>query len=609
MLSYKDKRKIATNGLMKLIRKTFKKKSVSQILAICFLLIFPGAFLLLTTSYQLVYHHRIYPGIKIADCPVGAQTLTEARQQLELLINNRLNKQNRLLLINENQTFELDLKKLKLNYRLEQTIKKAYQHGRSETFWQNSRAGFSAWKKGFNLFPEYDFDETYLKQQIASLSAQVLIPAIEPSIEIVQPSIKENSRIVVHAGQTGQELDHRLLNLLLRERLAKIDLAPLELPLLKVAPALTSEEIEKIKTKAQKLLGKKITLVFEEKKWTLEEKELINLLDLNEGFDQFKIHQYVNSLAESINHPAQDATFQFRENRVVEFRPAREGRALDIPAASNLIIENLQKADLIKEEVILLPVISVKPAITTADANDLGIRELIGRGESWFAGSILSRIHNLTLASTKLNGLLIAPGQEFSLNQVLGEISETTGYQKAYIIKAGRTVLGDGGGVCQASTTLFRAVLSTGLPVLERHAHAYRVSYYEQNSAVGLDATIYDPTADLKFKNDTGAFILIQTKVDTAAKKLTYDFYGTADGRKAILSPTRIWDQLPPPPALYQEDPNLPSGTTKQIDWPAWGSKTAFDWQVTRDGEILHEQTFYSYYRPWQAIYLVGKKP
>ncbi len=246
--------------------------------------------------------------------------------------------------------------------------------------------------------------------------------------------------------------------------------------------------------------------------------------------------------------------------------------------------------------------------ISTGDANSLGIKEIVGQGTSLFYGSINERIHNLQLASLKLNGILIAPGEVFSFNKALGDVSSATGFKQAYIIKDGRTVLGDGGGVCQVSTTLFRAALNAGLPITERHAHAYRVHYYEDDLGPGFDATVFDPSADLKIENNTSAHLLIQTNTDLKKKQLTFNLYGTKDNRKVELSKARVWDKQPPPPDLYQDDPTLPIGVIKQIDWKAWGAKAAFDYKVTRDGETLFEKTFSSNYKPWQSIYLRGTK-
>jgi len=236
----------------------------------------------------------------------------------------------------------------------------------------------------------------------------------------------------------------------------------------------------------------------------------------------------------------------------------------------------------------------------------LGIKELLGEGESWFHHSIPGRVYNINLSASKIHGTLVAPGEVFSFVKTVGNIDAAHGYQPSYVIQNGRTVLGDGGGVCQTSTTLFRAVLASGLDIIERNAHAYRVSYYEENYDVGVDATIFSPTVDFKFKNDTENYILIQKNIDLANYYLNFKIFGTSDGRKATISKSKIWSQTPPPPDLYQDDPTLAPGVIKQVDWKAWGAKVSFDWKVEKDGQILHQQTFYSNYRPWQAVYLRG---
>ena len=166
--------------------------------------------------------------------------------------------------------------------------------------------------------------------------------------------------------------------------------------------------------------------------------------------------------------------------------------------------------------------------------------------------------------------------------------------------------MGDGGGVCQVSTTLFRAALAAGLPIAERQAHSYRVSYYENDSSPGIDATVYSPYPDFKIKNDTSAHILIQTNFNPKTTTLDFEFYGASDGRVSAVTKPKVWDSVPPPPDLYQDDPNLPAGVLKQINGKAAGAKVAFDYKVTRGKEVLQDRTFYSIYRPWQALYLRG---
>ena len=195
-----------------------------------------------------------------------------------------------------------------------------------------------------------------------------------------------------------------------------------------------------------------------------------------------------------------------------------------------------------------------------------------------------------------------------SFNQLIGDISALTGYQQAYIIQNGKTVLGDGGGICQVSTTLFRAAINTGLPILNRTAHAYRVSYYENDSGPGFDATVFSPSVDLKIKNDTPAAVLIQTEVDEVNKLVYFKLYGKKDNRKVEISKAEVWDVSPPPEASYEDDPTLQRGITKQVDFAAWGAKARFNYKVTYPNKEVKDEIFYSVYRPWKAVFLVGTK-
>jgi vancomycin resistance protein YoaR len=323
------------------------------------------------------------------------------------------------------------------------------------------------------------------------------------------------------------------------------------------------------------------------------------------------VQKTIQTLRENINIPAEDALFRFSGGKVLAFQPSKNGRAVNEKELSKLIEEAMPHiaSGSLTSIIIPIPVETTYPIATTTDVNNFGIKELIGRGYSQFTGSIPGRIHNVALAGAKLNGILIKPGETFSFNQTIGDISAATGYQSAYIIKNGRTVMGDGGGVCQVSTTLFRAALNAGLPIVERHEHSYRVHYYEEGGfKAGLDATVFDPTDDLKIKNDTPAHILIQTITDTDNLTLTFELYGTSDGRKSEILNHNVWGITPPPPDLYQDDPTLAKGVVKQVDFAAWGAKASFQYKVIRNGETIIDETFNSNYRPWQAVFLRGTK-
>jgi vancomycin resistance protein YoaR len=156
------------------------------------------------------------------------------------------------------------------------------------------------------------------------------------------------------------------------------------------------------------------------------------------------------------------------------------------------------------------------------------------------------------------------------------------------------------------STTAFRAAFFGGFEIVERWAHGYRVSWYEIGGGPGLDATVYSPDVDFKFRNDSQGYLLIQTYVDQAAGTLTFRFYGTPSGRQVTMEGPFEENSVPHGQDIYQEDPTLPKGTTKQVDWPKDGVDVTVRRTVTQGDAVLHQDTFFSRYRPWSAVYLVG---
>jgi vancomycin resistance protein YoaR len=249
-----------------------------------------------------------------------------------------------------------------------------------------------------------------------------------------------------------------------------------------------------------------------------------------------------------------------------------------------------------------LPVRHIPPSLSLKDLYALGVREHLATGETDFRGSSRARAHNLLLASSRLDGLLIPPGP-FSFNQALGPITAEAGYQEAFVIVGDRTEQGLGGGVCQVSTTLFRAFFFAGLPILERHAHSYQVAYYRPP---GLDAAVFQPHKDLKVLNDTPGHILVQRSV--VGTKLRFHLFGTKDREVRYEGPV-ITDRKPPLPPREIPDPSLPPGARKQVDFPAEGARVVWR-RVVRygDGRAREDQVV-SVYRPWGAVYLVGPRP
>lgn len=212
-----------------------------------------------------------------------------------------------------------------------------------------------------------------------------------------------------------------------------------------------------------------------------------------------------------------------------------------------------------------------RPSVfSAADFEKLSFPHLLAEGESNFAGSPANRIHNIHVATKRYDGLVLMPGEQFSFNQYLGSVDATNGYLPELVIKDNTTTPEYGGGICQVSTTAFRAAMEAGLKIDSRQSHSYPVAYY---GTPGYDATIYNPNPDLKFTNDTGSPVYLRTQI--AGTRLTFKVYGTSDGRQTTV--------------------NGPFVTNRYPD----GSLTAAVAQIVKkNGKSIREQNFVSNYRP-----------
>jgi len=257
----------------------------------------------------------------------------------------------------------------------------------------------------------------------------------------------------------------------------------------------------------------------------------INTLIINKK----KISAFLEDIGRKFDKDPIDATFAIKDGKVSAFSLSQSGYKLNLKKSIETISDFL--AGKKQTNTIKLIYDLIEPEIKSNDANKLGIHTLIGEGKSNFSGSTKSRIHNIEVATSRFDGLLIKPGEEFSFVKNLGLVDGEHGYKPELVIKNNVTTPEFGGGICQVSTTTFRAAIYSGLKITARKNHAYPVHYYNPQ---GLDATVYIPRPDLRFINNTPGYILIQTKIDLENKELTFDFYGTDDGRKIEIDGPHI---------------------------------------------------------------------
>ena len=458
--------------------------------------------------------------------------------------------------------------------------------------------------KNFNL--EITFNADQLSQQTKLLASQIDKPFIPSEINY------KNNSVVVTIGSTGVQfnqdsfvsnLNFYLTNGNFNQKITLETKTTGSIP--------TTDQINNAKSRALKLIKKSLILNQDSSKTTIDNATLISWIGFESDYQTDKINNYIQKLNSTFKKEGTDAVFKMENNKVIEFTPAKNGIEIKSDELAGLITSSLTKlinSEDLSEE-ITIPATVAEPKIKNENTNDLGIKELLGQGVSTFKHSDATRNMNVQKGSSIVNNILVAPGDTFSFIKNLGEVTLESGYKKAYIIKEGKTELDVGGGICQVSTTLFRAMLNSGLNITERQAHAYRVSYYEEDSKPGFDATVFIPNPDLKFINDTGHYVLIRNIYDGENKKLTYEIYGTNDGRKTEISNYKQWDYTAAPADIYVDDPTLETGKIIQTEHKVPGLKTSFDWKVTKsDGTVLHQKTFKSIFVPWAASYRRGTK-
>ncbi len=547
------------------------------------------AIIFLLVVLWLFLFDKIYPGIQVAGVNLSFLTVPQAKTKLDRTIHDRINQKPQFNYISDTETLSLTLAPEDILIDSKQAVSDSFTPGHQNIYF-----------KPQNYEVDISFSSAF-DNKLQQISTKLNQPPIDSQIKV------DGEQIVVTPSQLGLEVDE----ISLKQQISDfINGKPLVTSQIKVKPAppkLSYETALKIKKRLDEIKLQPLQMTFKDKVYTLTINDLVNLIDMqssqptlaslniggesfqlqsaeigNETFtdtnitlNQQKTSNYFKTIAVSIDRPSQEPLFSVENTsdpnrpKIKEFQPPTEGQALDITQSINRLSEALLSSNKQKFE---LPVQITPPKNQLV--NDYGIKELIGRGQSNFAGSIEGRIFNVGLAASRINGVLVAPGEEFSFVNTVGDISGASGYKQAYVIKSGRTVLDDGGGVCQVSTTVFRAALNAGLQITNRVAHAYRVGYYEQGYPPGIDATIFSPTVDFKFKNDTAHYILIQAKV--VGTSLTVDFYGTSDGRIATISTPVITSVTPAPPELRQDDPTLPKGTVIQVEWAANGANVVF---------------------------------
>jgi vancomycin resistance protein YoaR len=585
------------------------------------LLIGLAIFFVLIISYvsiyifiELKYKDKIYSNVYIGNTKLSGLSVDEAEAvinqkadaiKMDGITFNYRNKKNNLELLfsSENDGEALSI----IDFNARKTAEEAFAYGRNGNFYSNTfnkiKGLFS--KKEINT--SLSINEEAIKKYLEETFSEFHKPAEDTKMVIT------NDTVSIIEEKFGERLNSEEAIKRLGLNLIKLENPIINLSITKDQPKIFKKDALNIESSALSILSRApLILKYEDKKWTINKDTLSVWLNLKQssnsqnnnkitvGLDESITKKYLtNKLAPEIDKPPIESKFTVKNGKVSEFQTNQDGLGLDIETSFQKI-----ETEFIKNSSSTIDLVTkvLKSEVSGENINDFGIKEKIGTGYSNFVGSPKNRRHNIATGANALNGILVKPGEEFSTIKTLVPIDEKNGYLQELVIKKNKTTPEYGGGLCQIGTTLFRAILSAGLPITARRNHSYRVSYYEP--PVGMDATIYDPWPDLKFINDTGNYILIQASIK--GNDLRFDLWGTKDGRVASTTKPVISNITKPQPKKIIETLDLKPGEKKILEKAHNGADAYFKYSVTYPNSEIKETKYTSHYVPWQEVWLLG---
>ena len=610
---------------MEAIRPRSSLRSTNTARKVSWFLVFPVTVLvagliaaaLLVTTYQQSHRERVFTGVMVAGINIDGMTRDEAMEVLALEYPSPSEKSITLSYLRDEQSWQFKWEELGLTLDGRATIDAAMMVGREGGPIKRMLQQFDSWYYGRQIAPILLFDEQVLEEKIAEVAAEIDRPALDAALGF------DGGEANYLPSQGGRQLDRAYVRGKIIGSLERLDEGEIQLLVQETRPRIndTREAAEVINNIISGPIEFYLQVPLDEQdldRVTLTEDELIKWLRVqtvsSDGdrprtevvIDENALRAWLAPFEKQLSREAENARYYFDDNteELVLVATHVDGRELDIEATVERFLDQVKTPNRAIPFVMrdIVPLVNAQATTT-----DLGITELVSESTTWFFGSSAERKHNIARSAANFFGVVIAPGEEFSFNDFLGEVSADQGYETGLIIFGGRTIQGIGGGVCQVSTTVFQAAFWAGFPVVERWQHGYQVGYYDDGEGPGMDATVYSPLVDFRFLNDTPYHLLIENYYNEANSSLTFKFYSTSLGRTVVKEGPIVANRVPAKPDIWELDEELETGVIEQVDWAVDGADVSVGREVyNANGELIRQDLFESRYIPWQNIYQYG---
>lgn len=588
-------------------------------------------------AYDLRYQGRVYPGILAGPYRVGGLTTAELKNFIENF-NNRYAKEGIGLEVTDFPGFHHSLKLSTLiasgdnaveliHLDSEALARQAFRLGR-----EPGRPFANLWRPLYYRF----FSSARLPVPVI-INRPALLEALREGLRGSEDQPRNANLAVASVSplnyqlvpeKSGAIFDYRQLVSRIETAFSQLSFAPLPAKLAFFSPTITQRDAEALAPNLPELLNYgslSLNHVDPQTKirrdWNIAPSNWAAWLEIERSGDgqpifslsAEAIKKYLSEeVRPLIDREAQDAKFVVTSEKVEEFKASRAGLAMNADSTATALAaafreRNYQPRDPVRTIGVVFDII--EPGIKTAEVNDLGITDIIGIGVSTFRDSHTNRIKNIAHAAERLNGVLIKPGEEFSALKYAGPFTAENGFLPEMVIKGKEIKPEVGGGMCQIGTTLFRMAMNSGMDITARRNHSLVVGYYADpvNGNPGTDATLYEPMLDLKFLNDTGSHLLLQTDIDFKRQQLTFTLWGRPDGRQGWYTHPEVKRWIP---AGEEEEIEVSGGKLKPGERKCQnafrGAVASFTYSRIDSGGKKIDRVFDSYYRPLPKICMVG---
>ena len=503
--------------------------------------------------FRMAYGDRISPAVAVGDVPVGGLSVGAAENRLEQRAADL--ERDVIVFTYKGKTWSPTLAELGVDVDIDASLSEAHRLGRTGD--TSARLQFTR--------------ELLRDDQVVPLRTRISQPTLNAWFDKVDREIDKravNAGLVfegatpkITADVTGIVVDRKQASVQILTALQQLQFSEVALPTTVEHPKIVAADLQQHYEEIAAAVKTPIVVTFANESGKIDPKDLMAHITIETTMSGGKPNVHMALDVETLTPYLNERFAQLVNRKPVNAKVAwssAHGLTASEPSVDGATLKPRRFAEMFSENFlsgkpVAIPVAVTKPDVDSNNLKALGIENRISRGDSNFAGGDEARDNNIYVGADLANGTLIRPGDDYSFNGAIGAITEDKGFVVSNVIFGETPGVDIGGGICQVSTTVFRAALLGGFPITEWHPHSFRLANYEYDGwDPGFDASILqsegDPSTwgDFKFTNDTGGWLLVQTWTDFP--HLIVEIYGPKMDRTVDISES--WMSTNPKGAL-----------------------------------------------------------